>query len=260
MLLTLIALSTPATLASELRGSSGQGSSSGSGGDSCSSNFFSCLPKEDSLMGSCRKLDQESFQENEATELGACLRYQLQSLPSTSLAAKKQALLKLKSARLKSFIGFVVTCYGEAAKDAEPADRIAIMKVMENRTNICNKELSDQVRTPMEVALQKAQFSMYNAPIYAKNRAFEKNADDPQMKKCIEAFAKYTQLDKGKYSSNPKKTEEINFYHTPDVHPEWDKNTTQVQLTIDGKKTNDRQHFFKAGQWSCKPYAKDYGD
>lgn len=195
------------------------------------------------------------------SQLGQCLE-SLQKQLTGGLEQKKRQALKIRSAKERAFLGFVLTCYGEAAGDATLADRMAIMKTMENRAKICDNELQREF-TPMEIALQDKQYSMYNDNIYKQNKrgsgAFEAGAGTEQMKKCIQAFAMYSGLRRDEFRP-PQDAEKITHYYAPAAvkqTPDWARKGQQVAIAINGEKVNSKVHrFYKGVHWSCLDFEK----
>ncbi len=243
-------------VAGEMVNSRKSGGDKSTGENACTGNFFSCAP-DDAKDSSCGILNNSGLSSASPASLGICLK-SLQSKLTGSLETKKKAAKELSSIREKAFLGFALTCYGEAPKTGGSSiDRMAIMKVLDNRTQKCKEQMPDKEFTPMDIALQEKQFSMYNSDIYKVPGAFEAALTDKAMSACVDAFKEYSASKKDEWK--PEEKEVYHYFATkaPAMPPEWSSKASQVLLSLNGQKTSPSIHTFEANPWDCKPYANN---
>lgn len=181
-----------------------------------------------------------------------CLEQVREILPK-DYQAQKKFISDMQSARLKTFLGMVLTTYGEASGEMDVGDHLAIMKVLDNRTRTCVTGDKPEATT-WEIATSPNQFSMYNANLYGgsdkdfhiKNK--EKNGE--RMKLAIEAFGKL-QCAKLEPAADWEKAE---HYKADYVSPEWAKGKDLiVSAKVNGDPIASKKpyHMFYRLPWSC---------
>jgi hypothetical protein len=196
-------------------------------------------------------LNAAETEKTKVAKLYKCLE-QVRGLMPGDLDAQKKFVTELKSARLKTYLGMIMTAYGETTGDMKTGDQLAVMKVIDNSTRSCVNKKSKDV-TAWEAAIAPARFSMYNKGTYGKNKDTflkDKEKDTDRMKSSIEAF---TKLQCAKFEP-PKEWEEAMHYKADYVSPSWAKAKDLVQspnVNNTPLKTSKPMHQFYKLEWNC---------
>lgn len=193
--------------------------------------------------------DSEKAQQ---ARLYKCLEQVRTILPS-DYQAQKKFISGLQSARLKTFLGMVLTTYGETDAAMAVEDHLAIMKVLDNRTRTCVNDDKPSATT-WEIATSRNQFSMYNASLYGgKDKDFHiknKEKNESRMKLAMEAFTKL-QCAKMEPEAQWEKAE---HYKADYVSPDWAKGKDLIiSAKINGDAIANKRpyHQFYQLPWSC---------
>jgi hypothetical protein len=163
---------------------------------------------------------------------------------------KKQCITQIQSPVLKEFIALTRTAFGEATDNMKPADMMAVMKVVQNRTAKC-PTLSASC-DPWQIVLQPYQFSYLNNDRLGGSAALSARSTIPRMSKAVDA---YLQFRTAQFS--PAWNNVVN-YHATYVNPRWSQRGSSLklvpsqQLAVNGAsiKQNGIHHvFYKNPNW-----------
>jgi hypothetical protein len=152
--------------------------------------------------------------------------------------AFKNLYSKLKPEEQR-FASMIFTAQGEAAAivtGTPPSiqEYQSVMKVVENRKNNANQRAGHEKYNELDMALQPAQFSMYNS-----NDNGWKNVLDPGVKinfnNSVNAFISY---ENAVFAPKPQ-VDQVYHYHTNYVNPDWKQSGKAMRMTVDGKVTRN---------------------
>ena len=196
------------------------------------------------FVNGCQILTKKPLQDSDEMSLSVCLDNLLKRAREGNMteggALKRAPLFKSLFTRFnpleKRFLAMAITAQGEAGilSHKGPQEMMSIMKVVDNRLKVAQKQENDPRLNELDIVLQDMQFSMYNANKNDWRNAFKRKPGHKYYKRALRAFISYQTA---KIQPYPK-SEDITFFHTNYVQPPWSRGANETQWTFNGNIPN----------------------
>ncbi len=140
-----------------------------------------------SKLPGCNTLLNSKLRPEDKENLLKCLDgIRLSAVIGGGLEQRKQRIREFPPA-VRDFLAMVYTSSGESYGYFKTSERVAIMRTVYNRTQLCKKKKPNC--DAWSVATEPAQFSMYNSNLYPKNPVMHLSPyKDQRISKSVEAY------------------------------------------------------------------------